>query len=115
MYVIYHNKRCGKSRAALAALEDSGKECKVVEYLHQTPSKKELKHILSLLNMKPFDLIRKKESAFVEQFQGKNLSDNEWIDVLLAHPILIERPIVVGENFASIVRSEEKIAELLGR
>lgn len=115
MYVIYHNKRCGKSRAALVALQDSGAECKVVEYLHKTPSKAELKRILKLLKMKPFDLIRKKESIFTEQFKDKNLSDEEWLDVLIAHPILIERPIVVGENFASIVRSEEKIAELLAK
>lgn len=113
MITIYHNNRCGKSRSALCLLEESGKSFTVVEYLKEIPTVDELKKLLKLLQLKPQDIIRTKEPIYVEQFKGKTLSDDEWIQVLHEHPILIERPIVVNGNKAVIARPPEKVREIL--
>lgn len=115
MYTLYHNNRCGKSRAALAALEAQAENFTVVDYLKNPPSPEELTQLLKALNMQAFDLIRKKEAVFLEHFKDKNLTNKEWINVLAANPILIERPIIVFGNKASIARSPEKIAEALAK
>ncbi len=67
----------------------------MVDYLQHPPSEKELADILAMLKMKPQELIRTKEAVFQEYFKGKNLSDAEWIRVMVENPVLIERPIVV--------------------
>ncbi|WP_185212520.1 arsenate reductase (glutaredoxin) [Sphingobacterium mizutaii] len=113
MIKIYHNNMCSKSRATLNLLQEGQEEIKIQEYLKQVPSKAELKEILSMLKMKPLDLIRKNEVIFKENYKDKNLSDEEWIDIMLANPILIERPIVVKDGKAAIGRPIEKIIELL--
>lgn len=113
MIKIYHNNMCSKSRATLNLLQEGQEEIKIQEYLKQVPSKAELKEILSMLKMKPLDLIRKNEAIFKENYKDKNLSDEEWIDIMLANPILIERPIVVKDGKAAIGRPIEKIIELL--
>jgi arsenate reductase len=115
MYTLYHNNRCGKSRAALAALEQQQLAFTVVNYLKNPLTKKEVRDLLKLLNMDPFDLIRQKEPIFMEQFKGKNLSNEEWIAVLVQNPILMERPIIVSGNKATIARSPEKIMEALAK
>lgn len=114
MITIYHNNRCTKSRCALEELQKSGKDFEVIYYLETPPSKAELKEIISKLGIKPLELIRKGEKIFTENYKGKNLSDEEWIDVMIARPILIERPIVISENKAVIARPTEKIREILG-
>ncbi|MBV2225616.1 MAG: arsenate reductase (glutaredoxin) [Sphingobacterium mizutaii] len=113
MIKIYHNNMCSKSRATLNLLQEGQEEIKIQEYLKQVPSKAELKEILSMLKMKPLDLIRKNEAIFKENYKDKNLSDEEWIDIMLANPVLIERPIVVKDGKAAIGRPIEKIIELL--
>jgi arsenate reductase (glutaredoxin) len=113
MITIYHNNRCTKSRCALEELQKSGKKIEVVYYLETPPGQADLKEIISKLHIKPLDLIRKGEKIFTENYKGKNLSDEEWIDVMIAHPILIERPIVISENKAVIARPTEKIKEIL--
>lgn len=113
MIKIYHNNMCSKSRATLSLLQEGQEEIEVQEYLKQVPSKAELKEILKMLQMKPLDLIRKNEAIFKENYKDKNLSDEEWIDILLANPVLIERPIVVKDGKAAIGRPIEKIIELL--
>ncbi len=113
MIKIYHNNMCSKSRATLNLLQEGQEEIKIQEYLKQVPSKAELKEILSMLKMKPLDLIRKNEGIFKENYKEKNLSDEEWIDIMLANPVLIERPIVVKDGKAAIGRPIEKIIELL--
>lgn len=115
MYTLYHNNRCGKSRAALAALQEQNSNYVVKDYLNSIPTKEELEALLELLGMSAFELIRKKETIFINQFKDKKLSNNEWLEVLMKYPILIERPIIVSKNKATIARSPEKIAEALAK
>ncbi|MCA0431064.1 MAG: arsenate reductase (glutaredoxin) [Bacteroidetes bacterium] len=110
---IYHNNNCSKSCNALDYLKNNSTEpIEIVEYLNTPPSKLELIEILKLLNAKPFDIIRTKEPLFIEKFTDKNYTDEQWIEVLIQNPILIERPIVVKGNKAVIARPIEKILEL---
>lgn len=106
---IYHNPRCRKSRETLAILKEKGADFEVVEYLKNTPTKDELKMVLSLLQVKPIDIIRKGESIFKEQFKGKDFSDEEWLNILIENPKLIERPIVITEKQAVIGRPPENV------
>jgi len=113
-YTIYHNPRCGKSRQALTYLQEKGAKIEVIEYLKTQPTQKEIIDVLSKLNLSAFDLIRKDESVFKENFKGKNLLEKEWIEVLVQHPILIQRPIVIKGDKAVVARPLELIAEIEG-
>jgi arsenate reductase len=113
MIKIYHNNSCSKSRAAFELLKDKNLEFEIHEYLKNVPSKEELKEIIVLLNIKPFDLMRKNESLFKEKYNQMILTDEEWIDVMLENPILIERPIVIKNGQAAIGRPIENIINLL--
>lgn len=110
---IYHNPRCSKSRQALELLNDSGKEFQVIEYFKDSPSKEELEEIIKLLEISPEQLIRKKEQIFIDQIKGKSFSDEEYIQMMINHPKLIERPIVVYKGKAAIGRPLENIQTLL--
>lgn len=113
MLTIYHNNRCGKSRAALAILAEKGLKFKIVEYLKDVPSEEELKSILDKLSLKPQDVIRTKETVYIEKYKGKSLSDKEWIRAILENPILLERPIIIHGNKAVIARPPEKVLEII--
>lgn len=110
---IYHNNSCSKSREALKAITQSGDEFEVINYLQEVPSVAELKSILTKLNIKPFDLVRKTEKVYLEKFKGKDLTDEDWIVALHENPILIQRPIVVDEQIAVIARSEEELDKII--
>ncbi len=110
---IFHNPRCSKSRNTLAILEEKGANPEIVLYLKTPPTKDELQSLLKKLEMRPFDLIRKGEQIYKENYKGKDFTDEEWIGILLEHPKLIERPIVVKDNKAVIGRPPEKVLELL--
>lgn len=112
MMTIYHNKSCSKSCSALTVLEESGKPYQVIEYLSAVPSIEELKGLVEKLQCKAHDLIRTNEKVYVEQFKGKDLSDDEWIKAMHENPILIQRPIVVDEAKAIIVRTAEALESL---
>lgn len=114
MITIYHNNRCSKSRCALEELEKSGKEFEVVYYLDTPPNVAELTAIVAKLGIEPLALIRKGEQVFTDNYKGKTLTDVEWIEAMVKHPILIERPIVVSGDQAVIARPTEKIQEILG-
>lgn len=114
MITIYHNNRCTKSRCALQELEKSGKEFEVVYYLDTPPNVAELTAIVAKLGIKPLALIRKGEHVFIDNYKGKTLTDAEWIEAMVKHPILIERPIVISGDHAVIARPTEKIQEILG-
>jgi arsenate reductase len=93
---IYHNKRCSKSRAACQLIADSGVDCRD----HRLPGdpaepRRTARRLLRKLGMQARELVRRGEAVFKEHYAGRSLSDEEWLDALLAHPILIERPIVV--------------------
>lgn len=109
MITIYHNTRCGKSRCALQEIESLGKPFEMVEYLKTPPTAAELRHILNLLGKKPLDIIRVKEPVFQEKYKGKTFSDDEWINIMIENPILMERPIVVAGDKAWIARDAESL------
>ena len=113
MITIYHNPRCTKSRQTLALIEEKGESFIVKEYLKNPPSKEELKQVVSLLGIKPLELIRKGEAEFKENFKGKDMSDDEWLDAMVAYPKLIERPIVIHENKAAIGRPPENVLDII--
>ncbi len=113
-YIIYHNPRCSKSRTGLKILKDHGIEPVVIEYLKNTPSKSELADVLKKLGKRPEEIIRKNEKIFKENFKGKNYSDDEWLEILVNNPKLIERPIVVRGDKAVVGRPPEAIESLIG-
>ena len=104
---IYHNPRCTKSRQTLQLIENTGQDVQVIEYLKTPPTADELKSLLNLLGMKPEQLLRKNEAVFKEQFKGKSFTDDEWINIMIEHPKLIERPIVVQGDKAVLGRPPE--------
>lgn len=112
---ILHNPRCGKSREALKMLQDEGCDIEITEYLKQIPTKKELKDILSKLGVKAIEIVRKKEPIFIEKFKNKTFTNEEWIQILLENPILIERPIVIDGYKAVIGRPPELVIDLVNR
>jgi arsenate reductase len=110
---MYNNPDCSKCKNVLALLKEKGIEPELINYLETTPSADELKEVLQILGIAPLDLVRKKERIFKEQYIGKELSDDEWIEVLITHPILIERPIVTEGNRAIIGRPPTKVLNLI--
>jgi arsenate reductase len=111
-YTVYHNPRCTKSRNALAYLDEKGAQYEVIEYLKELPTKAEMKDVLSKLNMSAEELLRKNEAVFKENFKGKELSEDEWIDAMISNPKLIERPIVILGEKAVVARPTENIDQL---
>lgn len=110
---IYHNTRCSKSRDVCTILEKKKVKTEVVEYLKTPPTPTEIKELLKMLGMKAVDLVRKKEPLFLEKFEGKKLTEVQWIKAMAQNPILIERPIIVKGKKAIIGRPPEKVLELL--
>jgi len=111
--IIYHNPRCSKSRQTLQLIEEKGITPEVVLYLNDIPSKSDLKTILKKLNISAEQLIRKGEKDYKENFKGKDLSEDEWIDAMIKFPKLIERPIVVKGEKAVIGRPPESVLEII--
>ncbi len=109
---IYHNPRCSKSRETLTLLRDRGHEPRIIEYLKEPPTEAELETILIKLGIRARDLVRKKETLYLEKFEGKELTEAEWIRVLAENPILIERPIVITEKGAALGRPPENVLPL---
>ena len=111
--VFLHNPRCSKSRETLALLKEHGVEPQIIEYLKTPPTKAELKSLITQLGLKPEQLIRKSEDTYREQYAGKPLNDAQWLDAMLAHPVLIERPIVTDGKRAVLGRPPQNVASLL--
>jgi arsenate reductase len=109
---IYHNPRCGKSRETLGLLEQRGIKPRIVEYLKTPPDKPELKRLLNMLGMAPRQLLRKKEAAEAG-LDKPGLSDEQVLDGMLKHPIVIERPIVVNGDRAALGRPPEAVLKIL--
>lgn len=110
---IYHNPRCSKSRQTLKLISDAGKDVEIVEYLNTPPTFDELKEIIGQLGISPEQLLRKNEAIFKEQFKGKSLSGDEWVQAMIDHPKLMERPIVVQGNKAVLGRPPENVLSLI--
>lgn len=113
MITIYHNPRCRKSREGLAIVQGSGRPVTVIEYLKEPPTAAQLKEILKYLGLSATDIIRKNEKLYKEEFKNKQLTEPQWLKVLVDNPILIERPIVVKGKQARLGRPPEVIKELL--
>ena len=114
MLKVYFKPNCATCITALSLLKKSTKEeMELIEYLVETPTPKEIKEILKMLGMKAEDLVRKKEHLYKEKYEGKKISNSEWIKILSKNPILIERPIVVKDGKALIGRPPEKILDIL--
>ncbi|MGM8899007.1 MULTISPECIES: arsenate reductase (glutaredoxin) [Psychrobacter] len=112
--LIFHNPNCGTSRNTLAIIKASGEQPEVVEYLKTPPSRDELVALLSKMNISPRELLRSKETINDELGLDKpELSDDQIIDAMIAHPILINRPIVVTDKGAALCRPSERVFELL--
>ena len=113
MVRIYHNPRCRKSRETLGIIKNAGYEPEIIEYLESPPSATELRDMLDKMGMKPEQIVRKGEDIFKSKFKGKNLTDDEWLKVLVEHPKLIERPIVVNGDKAALGRPPENVKSIL--
>ena len=109
MITIYHNPRCGKSRAALKVLQDLGLDIQIVEYLKTPLDRRQLTELLAHLNMHPFKLIRKGERIFIAHFKQLDKDAVDWIQAMIDYPILIELPIIKKGNKAVIGRDADWI------
>lgn len=114
MITIYHNPRCKKSREGLEVVKESGEDYEVREYLKEPVTEEELSELLEQLGMAPIELVRTEEKIWKESYKGKDLSDEELIRVMVEHPKLIQRPIVVKDQAAVVGRPASKISDLLG-
>lgn len=109
---MYHNPRCSKSRQTLEILRENNVEPEIIDYLKDVPSKQELSELIQLLGIEPVELIRKGEADYKDNFKGKTLTQQEWIQAMLDYPKLIERPIVVKGKMAVLGRPPENVLEL---
>jgi len=111
--IMYHNPRCSKSRATLALLQERDVRPEIIEYLKTPPNEAELDCILTLLGKEPEELMRKGEAEYKEYIQGKVLSRAQAISLMVAHPIVIERPIVLNGDRAAIGRPPESVLKVV--
>ncbi|WP_027059829.1 arsenate reductase (glutaredoxin) [Mesorhizobium loti] len=111
---IYHNPACGTSRNTLAIIRQSGEEPEVIEYLKTPPSRDRLIELLEAMAMTPRQLLREKGTPYAELGLGDpKWSDDEILDFMLAHPILINRPIVVSPLGVVLARPSEAVLDVL--
>jgi arsenate reductase len=111
---IYHNPKCSSSRNTLALIREAGIEPKVVEYLKTPPSARELKAIIKRMGVSVRDVIRTKEEAYASlKLDNPKLSDDQLIEAMAAHPILINRPIVVTAKGARLGRPPQAVKDIL--
>ncbi|NJC33210.1 arsenate reductase [Sphingomonas jejuensis] len=112
--IIYHNQDCGTSRNALAMIRNAGIEPHVVEYLKTPPARALLVDLIDRAGITPRDLLREKGTPYAELGLGDtSLSDNALVDAMIAHPILINRPLVVSPLGVKLCRPSEAVLDLL--
>jgi arsenate reductase len=112
---LYHNPRCSKSRAAKALLEERGAAFETVEYLKAPLSRQDLEALGRKLGAPPSDWIRTKEGAYGEAGLSSGSSQDAVLDAIVAHPILLERPILADSERAVVGRPPERVLELLAK
>ncbi|RWE70941.1 arsenate reductase (glutaredoxin) [Mesorhizobium sp.] len=111
---IYHNPACGTSRNTLAMIRASGEEPVVIEYLKTPPSRERLLELIAAMRITPRQLLREKGTPYTELgLANPKWSDEELIDFMLAHPILINRPIVETPKGTRLCRPSEAVLQLL--
>lgn len=113
---IYHNPKCGTSRNTLEMIRKAGEEPKVIEYLQNPPSRDELAALVEQMGISVRALLREKGTPYAELgLADEKWSDDELLDFMMAHPILINRPIVVSDKGARLCRPSEEVLVLLSQ
>jgi len=112
--IIYHNPDCGTSRNTLAMIRNAGVEPHVIEYLKTPPSRELLTRLIARMGISVRELLREKGTPYAELGLGDPaLSDAQLLDAMMAHPILINRPIVVSPKGVKLCRPSEDVLDLL--
>ena len=112
--IIYHNPDCGTSRNTLALIRNAGVEPHVIEYLKTPPSRAMLVQLIERMGIAARDLLREKDTPYAELGLGDpDLTDDQLLDAMMAHPILINRPIVVSPKGVNLCRPSEEVLDLL--
>ena len=113
---IYHNPACGTSRNTLALIRATGTEPTVIEYLADPPSRQELVSLIERMGIAPRDLLRRKGTPYADLgLEDEALTDDQLVDAMIEHPLLINRPIVVGPRGVRLCRPSELVLDLLDR
>jgi len=111
---IFHNPKCGTSRNTLAMIRASGEEPVIVEYVQNPPTRERLVGLLAAMNLTPRELLREKGTPYAELgLSDPKWTDEELIDFMMAHPILINRPIVETPRGARLCRPSERVLDIL--
>lgn len=114
MVAIYHNPACGTSRNTLAMIRQSGVEPTIIHYLDQPPSRETLESLIQDMGITPRDLLRRKGTPYDDLgLDNPDLSDEELIDAMMAHTILINRPIVATPKGTRLCRPSEAVLDIL--
>ena len=109
---MLHHPYCTKSAAALDFVNNSGVEVKIIDLTKLKFTHDFVLGLCKIMGVKPLELIRTNEKIFVQNFEGKNLTDDEWIDAIIHYPTLLQRPIFIDDSKAVFGRPPEKIFEL---
>jgi arsenate reductase len=111
---IYHNPRCGTSRNVLALIRNSGVEPEIIEYLKNPPTREKLVSLIEQMAIAPRDLLRRKGTPYDELgLDDPKWTDDQLIDFMIEHPILINRPIVITAKGAKLCRPSETVLDIL--
>ncbi len=113
MIQILHNPRCTKSREGLQFLQSEGLQPEEILYMDHPLSAEEIKTILKKLGIPAIDWVRKNEAIFKEEYKGKDLTDDQWVEAMAKHPKLMERPVIINGSIAVIGRPAENIRKVL--
>ena len=114
LVTIYHNPACGTSRNTLAMIRASGEEPVVIEYLQDPPGRERLRELIAAMGITPRGLLRRKGTPYAELgLDDLSLADDQILDAMLTHPILIERPIVETPKGTRLCRPSEAVLDLL--
>ena len=111
---VYHNPQCGTSRNVLAMIRQAGEEPEIIEYLKTPPTRETLVDLIARMGISPRDLLRRKGTPYDDLgLDDPKFSDDELMDLMVAHPILINRPIVVTSHGVRLCRPPETVLEIL--
>ena len=114
MITIYHNPACGTSRNTLELIRNAGFEPQIIEYLKTPPDRATLEGLIARMGIRPRELLREKGTPYAELGLGEDRwSDAQLIDQMLAHPILINRPIVVTPRGVRLCRPADRVLDIL--
>lgn len=109
---IYHNPRCTKSREGLNYLKAQTDDIEIINYMKNGVTADDLKEILMKLNKKPQEIIRTKEAVYKNELKDKHFTNEEWIQIIIEHPQLLQRPIVMNNTKAVFAQPPQEIDKL---